>query len=113
MCHSPLVLRDMTSGDPSARPHVARGVAVSVVLVPVMLAGVAVAAVSLAQFFVANLDPVGSIAAVGEPATWLGWAFGGGRGSLARFAAFVAGGMAAALAYAVIVWGFTGRNALR
>jgi hypothetical protein len=86
---------------------------VCVPLVPLMVVGAAVAAVSLAQFFVANLAPFGSMGEVGEPATWLDWAFGGGRGAPLRFVTFMAGGLTAAGSWAGIVWAFTGRSACR
>lgn len=90
--------------------RVVPGVVVCVVSAPVMVVGAGVAVVSLVQFFVANLDPFGSLAAVGKPSTWLDRAFGGGRSAMVRFVTFMAGGLTAAGSWAAMVWVCTGRN---
>lgn len=89
--------------------QVARGIALSIVLGPVLVIGGAVAAISLIQFFFAGLNPFGWLTMPDDPGDLVNWAFGAGRNSAELFITFMLGGMVAVGAYAGIHWGFTGR----
>lgn len=85
-------------------PHLARGVAVALVLGPVVVFGALLVVLTVVTMIIAGLDP----------RTWFSssaadWAFGGGFvGGAGSYARFMIGGLLAAGGSAAIRWAFYG-----
>lgn len=87
----------MSSPAPAPRRHTARGIAVAVVLGPLMVAGILLAAASALSYVIAGWSP--STMFGGSGADWL---FGGAAGDAANYVRFAGGALVAAGCWAAI-----------
>lgn len=97
------MITDHSDGN-DGEPHLVRGVLISIVAVPVLLAGVALAGSALLDL---------TIGVTLSPGRWFSdspvdWLYGGAQGDFLNYVRFMAGALPAYGAWAAMRWAFTG-----